>query len=48
MWEGKYETHGFRLAALVISCSYALGLLALLWAPETKDQPLPEEEISRK
>ena len=44
MWEGKYETQGFRMAALVISCSYAIGLVALIWAPETKDQPLPEDE----
>ncbi|MGD0092782.1 MAG: MFS transporter [Planctomycetota bacterium] len=44
LWEGKYETHGFRLAALVISCSYAIGLIALLWAPETRDEPLPEDE----
>jgi len=35
---------GFRLAAMVLSCAYLAGLIALIWAPETMNQPLPEEE----
>jgi hypothetical protein len=35
--------HPFRVGAVVVSAVYVLGLAALLWAPETKDQPLPEE-----
>jgi MFS family permease len=35
---------GFRLAAMILACSYLLGLIALIWAPETLHQPLPEEE----
>jgi len=30
-------------AATLMSSIYLVGLLALLWAPETKDQPLPED-----
>lgn len=33
----------FRVGAAVLACVYLLGLIALIWAPETKDQPLPEE-----
>ena len=35
---------GFRLAAMVLASSYLIGVIALLWAPETLNQPLPEEE----
>jgi len=35
---------GFRLAAMVLSCSYVLGIVALIWAPETLNKPLPEED----
>jgi MFS family permease len=35
---------GFRLAAMVLACSYLIGIIALIWAPETLNQPLPEEE----
>jgi len=41
---GKFETPGFRLAALVVSCAYAIGIVALIWAPETLNEPLPEDE----
>ncbi|MBU6402494.1 MAG: MFS transporter, partial [Verrucomicrobia bacterium] len=34
---------GFRLAAIVLSCAYVIGLAALWWAPETLGQPLPED-----
>ena len=33
----------FRWGAVILCCFYFLGLIALLWAPETKDQPLPED-----
>jgi len=42
--EGKFPIAGFRLAAVLVSTSYLLGFLALIWAPETKDRPLPEDE----
>lgn len=32
----------FRWAATILSAIFALGLVALIWAPETKGQPLPE------
>jgi MFS family permease len=35
--------HPFRVGAVVVSAIYVLGLVALVWAPETKGQPLPEE-----
>lgn len=33
----------FRTAATILSFIFVLGLVALIWAPETKDQPLPED-----
>jgi len=33
----------FREAAMAMSLVYLVGMLALIWAPETKGQPLPEE-----
>jgi MFS family permease len=33
----------FRKAATVLSFIFALGLVTLIWAPETKGQPLPED-----
>jgi MFS family permease len=32
----------FRTAAVVMSSVYVIGMCALIWAPETKDRPLPE------
>ncbi len=32
----------FRWAATILSFVFALGLVALIWAPETKGEPLPE------
>lgn len=32
----------FRKAATILSFIFLLGLVALIWAPETKGQPLPE------
>jgi MFS family permease len=33
----------FRTVAVVMSAIYLVGIVALLWAPETKGQPLPED-----
>jgi len=33
----------FRTAATMLSFIFVLGLVALIWAPETKGQPLPED-----
>ncbi len=33
----------FRKAATALSFIFALGLVTLIWAPETKGQPLPED-----
>ena len=40
---GLTAVPGFRLAAIVLASAYAVGLLALIWAPETLHEPLPEE-----
>jgi hypothetical protein len=33
----------FRTVAVIMSSIYLVGIVALLWAPETKGQPLPED-----
>ncbi len=33
----------FRVGAVILSGIYLLGLAVLIWAPETKGQPLPED-----
>jgi MFS family permease len=33
----------FRTTAILMSSVYLIGLIALLWAPETKGKPLPED-----
>lgn len=33
----------FRTAAISMSVIYVLGMVALIWAPETKGKPLPED-----
>ena len=33
----------FRTAAMMMSSIYLVGMVALIWAPETKGQPLPED-----
>ncbi|RME93792.1 MAG: MFS transporter [Verrucomicrobia bacterium] len=35
----------FRSAAIVMAFIYVVGMVALIWAPETKGQPLPEEDL---
>jgi hypothetical protein len=32
----------FRTAAMLMASVYLIGVIALIWAPETKGQPLPE------
>ena len=34
---------GFRQAAMLMCSVYIVGMIALIWAPETKDKPLPED-----
>jgi MFS family permease len=34
--------HGFRTAASVVACVYAVGIVGLLMAPETRGKPLPQ------
>ncbi len=41
--KAKHVTEVFRWGAVVLCCFYFLGLIALIWAPETKDKPLPED-----
>jgi len=33
----------FRVGSILFTCLYFLGVVALLWAPETKGRPLPED-----
>jgi hypothetical protein len=33
----------FRTAAVLMSFIYLVGVIALIWAPETKGKPLPED-----
>jgi len=37
-------TSPFRAAAIVMCSIYVIGLIALIWAPETKGRPLPTDE----
>jgi hypothetical protein len=39
---GGNALEGFRTAGLVMCSIFLLGLFVLPFAPETKDQPLPE------
>lgn len=34
----------FRTAAILMATIYLLGAIVLIWAPETKGKPLPDEE----
>jgi hypothetical protein len=33
----------FRMVGVIMSSIYLVGIVALIWAPETKGQPLPED-----
>lgn len=42
---GYMSTHvGLRTAAMIMCSVYFIGMVALIWAPETKGKPLPEDE----
>lgn len=41
---GKFEIPAFRLASVIASGAYLIGIVALIWAPETLNQPLPQDE----
>ncbi len=40
---GLSKQFGLHIAATMVSSVFLLGLLILLWAPETKGRPLPED-----
>jgi MFS family permease len=42
-WLTLNTTWSFRHLAMVMCLIYLVGIVALLWAPETKGQPLPED-----
>lgn len=46
--EGFFESLGitspFRAVAIVMCTIYVVGLIALIWAPETKGKPLPTDD----
>lgn len=44
LMDGRTAFAGFRLAAVMIAFSYLIGIVALIWAPETMNKPLPEED----
>ena len=37
-------TNVFRMVSIVLASVYLLGLLVLIWAPETKGKPLPTDD----
>jgi hypothetical protein len=39
----RFDTLAIHTAAMILSGIYVLGIIALRWAPETKDKPLPED-----
>jgi len=41
---GRFEIPAFRVAAVIVASIYILGIIAAIAGPETKDQPLPEDE----
>jgi MFS family permease len=43
-FQGMTSIPGFRLAAIVLASAYFVGVVALIWAPETVNQALPEDE----
>jgi hypothetical protein len=42
-FQGAGFTAPFRAAAISLASVYILGAVTMLFAPETKGQPLPEE-----
>jgi predicted PurR-regulated permease PerM len=43
-FDGMGFEEPFRTVSLVLASVYLLGLVVLIWAPETRGQPLPTEE----
>jgi MFS family permease len=43
--EGVSSIPAFRLAAIIMASAYFIGIVALIWAPETRGQRLPEEDL---
>jgi MFS family permease len=44
MLVGHFDTPAFRVAALIVSSVYIVGIVAAFCGPETMDQPLPEDQ----
>jgi MFS family permease len=42
-WLISHTTLSFRMVAIMMSSVYVVGIVALIWAPETKGKPLPED-----
>ena len=43
MLKGSGVAEPFRVGSIIITSVYFLGIIALIWAPETKGRPLPED-----
>ncbi len=41
--DGRFHISGLRAAAMIIASCYLIGIIALIWAPETMGRPLPED-----
>ena len=41
---GRFETPAFRVAAVIVASVYIIGIVAAFMGPETKGQPLPEDD----
>src|SRR5690606_31089055 len=39
---GAAPSDSLRYAAMTVASAYLIGMVALIWAPETQNQPLPE------
>ena len=42
-WLTSHTVLSFRTVAILMSLIYLVGIVALIWAPETKGKPLPED-----
>ena len=46
LMQGHFRLTGFRAAAVAVASCYLIGIVALLWAPETKGKPLTEDQFT--